>query len=250
MIQNLVWNGITGKIERFFIRNTGNTELTIDKLYIRNENDFVSTSNVLDANTSDFNHTYYPWKFLPETLSYSNNPPISNLDVREGFIYGNIEPLMLEVFPSSPASQTVNPLHYPSFNSGYYIWPSGLGITQPLNNLYHTNQSQLYGQNVRDYYRLPNKVTLAPYDTGLDPSGHQISIVVACHPLVKGSYKGSINIDYTYINPYGETKESKLSVNLTAYKVFANFQELDKTADTNIFSLEGVSLEGRTISIQ
>ena len=68
--------------------------------------------------------------------------------------------------------------------------------------------------------------------------------------MTNNELKGSINIDYTYINPYGETKESKLSVNLTAYKVFANFQELDKTADTSIFSLEGVSLEGRTISIQ
>jgi hypothetical protein len=253
MVNEYQWNGYPGKIEKLFIRNLGGQPLDIIHAWITNENDILSEGATSSLAPSHFHHYIYPWKILPGTVAYTDDISFNPLKTFELEVGSNTWDV--ELFPHTTSTAYVHPFHRPTLLYDGLIWnpqgqlfslPTGVGLTQPQYIIMPQQQSQLYGHKIRDYYRFPTQITLPPYSF----YQNQIEFVLGCFPSIPGVYKGVINIIYKFTHPVtGIVLHKLLKVNLEMEYTNVNFTEVDKTSKDDIFSIEGITLEGQFIDL-
>ena len=253
MVLNYYWNGYPGKIEKLFIRNLGGVPLDITQAWISNENDILSGGVDNSLAPSHFHHYIYPWKMFPTSVVYTNDITFSPLPTVDLEIGSNI--WTVEMFPSLGYSSYVQPFHRAQLlyegtiynpQGQVFSLPSGVGITNPQIIVSPDQQSNLYGRALRNYYRFPQKITLPPYN----PYKNQVEFILGCFPKIPGVYKGAINIRYNFIHPTtGNFLSKALKIHLEMEYTNVNFTEVDKTSKDDIFSIEGINLEGQFIDL-
>ena len=260
MVLDYTWNGLSGKIEKLFIKNVGGSPLTVNKVFILNDNGYLSGEiGNHNLNPNLFYHYLHPWIFFPNTIVYNNTEPFTNFNASGiGTVQlGNISVSGMEIFPDHPNSIFQVPLAHPvpsgqvgtifSPNTIWYQYYQGPHITHPQYNFFPNQAPKLFGLSVYDYYRIGpfyRQTVLEPFDSSQDT----IEFILGCFPKFSGTYNGKIVINYD--GPDGNNIVNKNTViHLTLDKLNTTFSEMDKTATPNIFSIEGIELEGQSIEL-
>ena len=236
MVYDYIWNGIKGKGKKFFVRNIGGMPL-----YIYSSS-FINYSSALQGNlpysTSEFLYYLHPWRLRPETTKYHNivtSPLNTSTHVMGGLTYD------LERFP--PYSSTVfsTPYFHPTLVPGtesVFQLKSGPFITHP-SQVFAGTQPLLSGYNIRDYYRLNRKVELKNYES----FGSEIEIDVVCCPDKVGLFQAELMFYYDGIDSFGDSFINSFRLICKFDSTNVNFEEIDWTNRSDIFSVEGVRIK-------
>ena len=243
-VVNVNWNSTQVIGERLKIRNVvDTTTIKIKHLYLNNTNNYLlsNTNNLLPYGFI-FYHEYYPFKFFNDPI-ITDGVVIENLDsnvIIPNFFSAEVNPGFFNFNGfANPFSVRNLPIGAPLYQSEYVTGP---GITVVDSSVINPGTVKLFNYNLRDLYRAPKIYNLPAYSVNND----ELEIFVIFTPNIsfRGEYKAELTIKYN------DGVQDKIHKNTIKCNILdSNFSEVDRTLEQNIFSIEGVQLEGNAINL-
>jgi len=244
-IVNLSWNGHEVIGEKYKIRNKGLGDAVIKQIFINNVNLYLAgTSPNSPQQGFIFYQNLYAFKFYNNPIA-SDGVVVNNLDVSFYFA-GTQIPLY-----QTPAIQNYNgypgPMSIGTLPAGapqyaiQYLSGEGIGVVN-ANQPFGT-YIKLFGSRLRDYYRAPKTYVLRPYDS----TGDEIEIFIIFTPdrALRGLYEADLIINHETPEGFAAQHTNRLKCVISD----TNILEIDKTLESNIFSIDNIELENNAIFI-
>ena len=238
------WNGTQVIGERLKIRNIiDNTTIRIKHLFLNNTNNYLlsNTSNLLPQGFV-FYHEYFAFKFFNAPIA-TQGVVIEDLDTFEAIpnlVFKEINP---GFFTFNGFANPFSVRYFPAGQPLYQVqYVSGPGITVVDATFLNEGTVKLFNYNLRDLYRAPKVYNLPAYSENNDEL--EIFVIFTPNVTFRGEYEAELTIKYN------DGFMDKVHTNTIKCNVQnSNFSEVDKTLEQNIFSIEGVQLEGNTINL-
>ena len=188
-----------------------------------------------------FIRRYYPFKFFNAPIA-TEGVVIEDLDTIEivpNLVFRELNPGFFNFNGfANPFSVRYFPAGQPLYQIQYVTECSTVVGANVLNE----GTVKLFNYNLRDLYRAPKVYNLPAYSTNND----ELEIFVIFTPNI--TFRGEYNAELTI--KYNDGFMDKVHTNTIKCVVQnSNFAEVDKTLEQNIFSIEGVELEGNAINL-
>lgn len=247
-IINTTWNGYEVIGEKYKIKNIGDNNARIKKIYLDNVNQYLlGNTSYTPIQGFIFYQNLYPFKFFNDPV-FSNGVVVSDLDVAF-YLSGTQIPVYetpsIQNYSGYPGPMSVsNVLTGSSITQIQYLTGEGITVVNP-NQIIGTSIN-LYDRPLKDAYRANKTYTLRPYGVNENEDELEIFIIFTPNMQMFGLYEADLVIEYE--DPQGGiyTRKNTLKCLL---KNNTNISEIDKTPEINVFSIDNVQLEGNEIFI-
>tara|TARA_R100000541_G_scaffold18782_2_gene28662 strand:- start:2396 stop:3136 length:741 start_codon:yes stop_codon:yes gene_type:complete len=243
-IINTTWNGYEVIGEKYTIKNIGNNDARIKKIYLDNVNQYLlGNTSYTPIQGFIFYQNLYPFKFYNDPI-FSNGVVVSNLDV--SFYLSGTQIPVYETPPIQNYLGYPGPMSVSNVLSSTTQYLTGEGITVVNPNQFIGTSINLYNRPLKDTYRANKTYTLRTYGVNGNEDELEIFIIFTPNMQMFGLYEADLVIEYE--DPQGVifTRKNTLKCLL---KNNTNISEIDKTPEINVFSIDNIQLEGNEIFI-